>query len=84
MEKAYGLSRAEWAQRVMAKVWSRLLARFNNDMSDEDARDVGDAMELVHMAQVELLKEDEDRQLARSLLATSAQPAKERAESAHG
>lgn len=60
----YALSRAEWAQRFLADAWSGLLRRFTPEMTDEEARDVGEAMTLIHEAQVEVLKEDESRRAA--------------------
>jgi hypothetical protein len=50
--------------RLLANVWSRLLLLFNEGMSDEDARDVGDAMTLTQQAQFELLNEEESRKAA--------------------
>lgn len=67
MERRFGLSRSEWAQRVMASVWRRLLAQFHEGMSDDDARDLGDAMDVVREAQLELLKEEESRKARRNV-----------------
>ena len=66
MERRFGLSRLEWAQRVMASVWSRLLAQFHEGMSDDEARDVGDGMDLILQAQLALLEEEDSRKAARS------------------
>jgi hypothetical protein len=64
MERRFGLSRAEWAQRVLASVWVRLLARFDEGMTDDEARDLADAMKIVSAAKRELLEEAESGRAA--------------------
>jgi hypothetical protein len=69
VERRFGLSRLEWAQRVMASVWSRLLAKFHEGMSDDEARDVGDGMDLIREVQLALLDEEDSRNAARRIVA---------------
>jgi hypothetical protein len=50
-----------WAIDLLARTWSHLLAQFHDDMTDDEARDQAEAMELVHVAQLEGLEEVEQR-----------------------
>jgi hypothetical protein len=65
MDSRVGLSQPEWVRRVMASVWLRLFAQFREGMSDEEARDLNDALDVVRQAQLVLLEESEERRAER-------------------